>query len=421
MAAIGAITTFLADRKLGSRLSWLGVFLWALALPFAQVQQTRFTSIFLFTILGGFLISCIRNGFSIFQVSFRQTLTCLPFAALALIPLLHGIGGETGKEIVMRAPLFIIPWILLYQSNEWATRSRWWVGAAFLFSYGICTMYLLSFGAHEVFHFVRSDQEIGPMFLISRPYYGLVTGIAFFVWVGLMDPRPSAGMRDFLLFLLVAFWMWVVLSKIALLAFGACFVVYILIQNRKKPVFMGVAFALILLSASVLGYKLFHSKVVKEMIELGGINYSTLPKTYSNSINNRLILWKASAAILTDGSHWITGYSPEELQKALDQKVGESNAYLTTRHLNPHNQFLSMLLKYGLAGFVLFNLFWFVRLKKSLSNAHPGLFALWLFCFFCGFTEVYLDREMGIQLYILLFFLSTLSQNTKPSDSKIHH
>lgn len=421
MAAIGKVTTILTDRTLGSRLSWLGVFLWAFALPFAQVQQTRFTSIFLFAILGGFLISCFRNGFSIFQVSFRQTLTCLPFAALALIPLLHGTSGDTGKEIVMRAPLFIIPWILLYQSSQWSSRRRWWVGISFLVSYGICTLYLLSFGPSEVYHFVRSDEEISPMFLISRPYYGLVTGIAFFIWVGLIDPRPTSGLRDFLLFLAFSFWMWVVLTKIALLAFAACFVVFVLIQNRKNTVFMGAAIALGMLLLSVLGFKVYHSKVLKEMRELGGINYSTLPKTYSNSINNRLILWKASAAILTDGTHWITGYSPEELQQALDQKVGESNSYLTTRHLNPHNQFLSLLLKYGLVGFVLFIVFWGVRFRKSFNDSHPGLFAVWLFCFFCGLTEVYLDREMGIQLYVLLFFLSTLPWNPKPPSARILH
>jgi len=421
MAAIGTVAAFFTDRKLGSQLSWLGVFLWALALPFAQAQQTRFTSIFLFTILGGFLISCLRNGFSIFQVSFRQTLACIPFAALALIPLLHGVSGDTGKEIVMRAPLFIIPWILLYQSSQWDPKSRWWVGVAFLFSYGICTLYLLSFGPSEVYHFVRSEQEFSPMFLISRPYYGLVTGIAYFVWVGLIDPRPKSGFRDFLLFLLFAFWMWVVLTKIALLAFIACFVVFVLIQNRKNSTFLATSFALGFILASVLGYKVFHSKVLKEMRELGGINYSTLPKTYSNSINNRLILWKASAAILTDGTHWITGYSPEELQLALDQKVGEYNSYLTTRHLNPHNQLLSMILKYGLAGFVLFILFWSIRFRRSYSDSHPGIFTVWLFCFFCSMTEIYLDREMGIQLYILLFFISTLPRNPKPSASQILH
>jgi hypothetical protein len=309
----------------------------------------------------------------------------------------------------------------LYQSNQWHSRSRWWVGGAFLVSYGICTLYFLSFGPSEVYHFVRSDLETSPMFLISRPYYGLVTGIAFFIWVGIIDPRATSGLRDFLLFLLFAFWMWVVLTKIALLAFGFCFVVFVLIQNRKKPMFMGTAFVLIILSVSVLGYKVYHSKVLKEMRELGGINYSTLPKAYSNSINNRLILWKASATILMDGTHWLTGYSPEELQKALDQKVGESNAYLTTRHLNPHNQFLSMVLKYGLAGFILFFLFWASRFKKSLQDSHPGLFAVWLFCFLCCLTEVYLDREMGIQLYILLFFLSTLPQQPSPLKSEIVH
>jgi O-Antigen ligase len=419
MEAIRKIGSFLSDRKLGGKVSWIGVILWSISLPFAQVQETRFTSIFLFTILGGFLISCIRNGFSIFHVSYTQTVSCLPFAGMALIPLLHGITGEAVNEIVLKAPLFIIPWILLYQSNEWHSRSRWWAGAAFLFSYGLCTVYMLSFGPAEVYHFVRSDQEISPMFLISRPYYGLVTGIAFFIWVGLIDPRPTSGFRDFVFFLLVSIWMWVVLTKIALLALGLCYVVYVMIQNRKKPVFMGTAIALLFLSILVICYKIYHSKVIKEMNVLGGINYSTLPKVYSNSINNRLILWKASAAILMEGSHSITGYSPEELQLVLDQKVGEYNSYLTTRHLNPHNQFLSMLLKFGLAGFVLFVLFWGVRLKKSFSDSHPGLFAVWLFCFFCGFTEVYLDREMGIQLYIFLFFLSTLSQNKTFSDRGI--
>jgi len=409
MAAIQNVISFFTSQNLGSRISWLAAVLWCFALPFAQIQHTRFTSIFLFSILGGFLISILRNGFSIYKVPFRNFKQCLPFIFLAILPLIHGFDSEANaKEIVLRAPLFIIPFVLLYQAVSWHSRTKVILMVTFLLSYCICNAVLFSWGIEEVYCFVRSELETGPLFLISRPYFGICAGIVFFGISGLLFPDSKSIGLDFGLFLPVAALLFIILAKISLIAFCISFAVYLFLKYRKRPVFL---LSFVFISGLILAvgtFKVVQSSAFKDAVTLGGINYSSLPKVYSNSINNRLILWRASFQLLKEGSHGLTGYSPEELQTALDKKVSQYNGYLTNWHLNPHNQLLYMVLKYGLFGLAVFIFLW----SSLLFGNKPIWTGAWFFIFICSFTEVYLDREMGVQLFILTFFLSRNTNKT---------
>jgi O-antigen ligase len=219
---------------------------------------------------------------------------------------------------------------------------------------------------------------------------------------------------EYLIGFLVVGLLFVVLTKMALLSFLAGSLVYLLYRNRKNgPVLILFGTAL-LLGTVFLGYKILNSEAFHQVVDLGGIHFETIPKTYSNSVNNRLILWRASWEVLSQGNHWMTGFSPEQLQLVLDQQVAVHNGYLTTQHLNPHNQFLYLVLKYGIPGVLTFIFLWYRIFRSALIQKNAYWLGLWSFVFICCFTEVYLDRELGIQLFILFFFLSSPKPGGNP-------
>jgi O-antigen ligase len=164
---------------------------------------------------------------------------------------------------------------------------------------------------------------------------------------------------------------------------------------------------------------LISSGMVSEALSRDGLSFQRYPKAYVNSINSRVVLWKASFRLLAEDGNWMAGFSSEKLEPALDAQVGELNGYLKTRHLNPHNQFLYLLIHYGLAGLIVFLFFWYRIFAITRKNS--ALFGMWLFAFLCSQTEIYLDREFGSQLYLLLVLISIWAeQDLRTKSNPVH-
>jgi O-antigen ligase len=113
-----------------------------------------------------------------------------------------------------------------------------------------------------------------------------------------------------------------------------------------------------------------------------------------------LILWESTVELLKKDNTWLFGLGTQNFQEKLDNQVLIHNGYLFTRHLTPHNLFLSYWLQYGLLGVFIVFLLFYLLVRKAIAMKRISLFLLTLFLFFSVQTEIYLDREMGVNLFI---------------------
>jgi hypothetical protein len=395
-------------REASQFLILAGLTLWSFSLPFAQAQHTRFTSIFLISFLVGFLIFLRSDGFSLYRFPYKDALKTLPWVTIGLLPLMHGLDGDSGKEFVARLPFLFLPFAFLYWQRIVRFQPFPWMAPAFLAGLLICLGVVFSFGPVYVYDAVRTleDSAQEGIFLINRPYFGFVLGLVAPIalssqgtwlkmpaWVQVLVVLVTCGLQ------------WFMLTKLSLLAFALAITAGILLLLKRSPVGLFLGIGLILGVSIFSGIQFFQSPVWQEIRQKNGISYHHLPKEYSNSINNRLILWKASVSLIQEGKIPIWGQNPEALQSALDTEVARQNTYLASRHMNCHNQPLYMGLKYGIPGFLVWIWFWAGLFVQSWKSPGKWPFALTLYIWLCSLTENYLDREMGIQLYLLVFIL----------------
>jgi len=388
--------------RTGSKFALIAAILWTVSLPFSMAQTTRFTSIFLFTVLGGFLISAIAGRKGIFRIPKSLFLQIIPLSLLALLPLLHFIPcGSNQRELVLLLPLLVVPWVLFSFRNEWPFFFPKLLFIGLLLSVLLLYFFLLLQDPVLVWHSVRSETEIPDLFLLARPQLGLLTGIMFFLACFFIPFKRSFYTGSALLTLLLLYW---ILAKIAIISFLLVLLLLFLRELRTSP--MRFIPVLILASASFMAglYFLLSSGFVSEALSRDGLSFERYPKAYVNSINSRVVLWKASFHLLNEDYNWLAGLPSEKLEPALDAKVGSLNGYLQSRHMNPHNQFLYMLLHYGIPGLLALLFFWFQVFRMVRQNL--ALTGMWLFVFFCSMTEIYLDREFGSQIFMLAFILS---------------
>jgi len=404
MEGIKTLISRMIALQLGSRIALLTCMLWVFSLPFSMAQQTRFTSIFLFSILGGFLIKVLTEGFDPWRVPFRTVRLILPLGLIAVLPLLHFVPtGNNTRELLLNAPLFLAPYILFYLSRDWP---NWYPKAIVFilaFSFVLLTGFLLMKGPNTVWISVRSETELPDIFLLARPQMGFLAGVLFFIcrqqFYFLQKPVLSA--ISFGLTILLLFW---ILSKIALLAFISAVFLCWVIASKSKPWLFASQITLLSVGIFLVFWKLMSSGLVTEALSRDGLSFEKYPKAYVNSINSRVVLWRASFDLVSRPENLITGISSEKLVKELDFAVGNYNPYLQTRHLNPHNQFLYLLLMYGVLGMICWIYFWSSILKAI--RKFPVLISMWCFMFLCSITEIFIDREFGTQMYLLMIFLS---------------
>jgi hypothetical protein len=402
------------QSRLVGVLAGMGVWGWAFFLPLSQAHQhIKATSIAIFVILGAFLLDVFVRGFRSSAIRPLDFHLLFPLAFLALLPLLHASHSlEAQKQLVLRAPFFVLPFLLMYTARSQASSLR--AGVAVFLALGLFLVLVLLFsqGMLPIFRAVRAMTDDRFWWVISRPYLGLWIGVLVFSAVGLLQNREKRNRPHFLCLaglgicgLLLAYW---VLAKLAFLCLSVCLVGYSLHNLWRKPV-VSIPVVLGLLSLSGWGiWQVSQSQAWADFTTYGEIRFSTVSKTYSNSVNNRLILWRSAFDLLTETNNW-AGLPPEHLQNELDARVARYNGYLKTVHLNPHNQFLSMVLGYGWLGILVWAWVW---LSYFLFAAKRGTSWFWgtVFLFLCSHGEVYWDREMGVQLFILWAFLLWLAK-----------
>jgi hypothetical protein len=387
--------------RLTGQIALIALLAWTAALPFAQIQKTRFTSIFLFVLLGVFLIRFAFEGsFRTIPAGHRRiALVLILFALIPAIDFFRWPSAKAGEEaILLRLPFVVVPFLVVQFEKNWHYNWRKTAILVLLGSFLFCMLLMVSQGIDRVYLAARTDVKTGIHFILHRPYTGMVSGIFFWLAMGLF--WPSRWVWILFSALLFGGLQFLVLSKFSLIACLGSFLIFWYFSYPAHSPGRKWLLSVFLLSGLILGYKISNTQAFREFISTGGIDFQTLSKTYANSINTRSQLWQGSADLLAKDHNWIFGLGTGNFQKKLDLEVGKYGDYLPSQHLNPHNIFLYYWLQYGLAGLILLIVFfriWFAEAAKTGKRNLPYLAAFMLLC--CQ-TEIFLDRELGIQLFV---------------------
>ena len=382
-----------------------GLVCWTFSLPLSTAQdKVRFTSIFLFTTLGGFIIHLLFNGFQLFQIPFQLYKRILPVQFFSLLPLLHLIAsGDNQKELFLGIPFLVIPYIYLYSFDWFPPGFGKVLLLVFVSSFLVLLASLTLKGPVYVWHSIRSEISDPNLFLLDRPQMGFITGLIYFlvVFVFRLLSRPWLLAGLFLLALAVLIW---IIAKMALVAFlGINLILFVYGLRKRQFLFLSILmFASVLVFAGV--YKIIDSGIIPEALSKEGLSNEKYGWYYVNSINERIALWRVSFQLLQDQGNLIAGLPSRQLTELFDQKIATYFIHLAERHFNPHNQLLYLLLHYGTFGLIFFIWFWVDVFR--LTRKAPFLAGLWAYFLICSQTEVYFDREFGSQIFLLMLLFS---------------
>lgn len=403
----GILNRLLSDKFRNSGLIFVltGLICWTFSLPLSTAQdKVRFTSIFLFTTLGGFIIHLLQNGFQFFRIPFQIYKSILPVQFFSLLPLLHLFAsGDNQKELFLGIPFLVIPYIYLYSFDRFPAGFGKILLLVFVSSFLFLLICLTLKGPVYVWNSIRSANSDPNLFLLDRPQMGFITGLIYFLFVFVFrlwsKPWLLAGI--FLLVLAILIW---IIAKMALVAFLGINLILFVYGLRKRPfLFLSIlVFASVLVFTGV--YKIIDSGIIPEALSKEGLSNEKYGWYYVNSINERIALWRVSFQLLQDQGNLIAGLPSRQLTELFDQKIATYFIHLAERHFNPHNQLLYLLLHYGIFGLIFFIWFWADVFR--LCRKAPFLLGMWAYFLICSQTEVYLDREFGSQIFLLMLLFS---------------
>lgn len=406
-----------------SGLNGLGLFgflFWSVALPWAQIQEHRFTSIALFIILGSWLLKQFASmDFKLFSSHFKPVF--LVFFFLAILPLLDfwrwQFPMESLKEFQIRLPFLAMPYLVWNFQPSW--KANWWKLAFALFglSLGFTLVFSLAQGPDQIWNLIHSDHSTDLILIMQRPFYGLILG-AFLI----AFPAIFPNLRVVFLFLgltTLAFLV-LILTKVALISLLlVCLLlgIFKLYQQVHTPTKSLIFFTGIGLCLGCVVWYFIQSPYYQDIISTGEIGYQNLGKTYSNSFNTRLIIWKAAIEVLHTDRNWMFGLGTCNFQPALDAIYQRENEFVFAQHFNPHNLLLYFGLQYGFLGFCLPILgIWFLVHRRGFPFQTRSFFVL-IFIFMCSQSEIFINRELGVHFIMWITLILTFNDLNEKSTS----
>jgi len=406
---------------LGSNIVLLGFLFWSAVLPFAQMQKIRFTGISVFVMVGGFLIFLFGKA-SLRRLPPRSGWIICTFILVAILPILDFFRWENEKaamaSLVLKLPMIAIPFIVIQISKFWSFS---WQKLAFILltiSSFVNILVFSSQGLSFIFDSIRASTDaIVLKFPTSRPYYGFLLGAILFIFFRLNREK----LRPYLFFPIAFFFAfeWLILGKLAILAFSICLLIYGVYYFRKNIKVLGILIFISVLALGLGAHKFLNSPIFHDLKLRGEINFTTLPKEYANSFNSRILLWNSTFELLSKNDNWLFGLGTQNFQNQLDAEVAKYSNEMSTHHFTPHNLFLAWWLQYGISGVFLLLLLFFLFFKEAWKQKSIALFLLSIYLIISVQTEVYLDREMGVQLLIWLLLVGFINHKENSPNVEI--
>lgn len=244
---------------------------------------------------------------------------------------------------------------------------------------------------------------------IHPPYLGLLTVFSiicvFYFRVKVNTIKVIVAKTFFILFFFCALYNISSLMSIviAFIIIGA-FVGLLLLQKKKKIL---ILLTIILSSVIFLTIYNFDEIVMNQngTTILARIEWSFIKDKGDTSRPHN---WKSVIKVIKDNFWLGTGGDGgiKQLQKFRDMR---SESYINIH--NAHNQYLEVMLRYGLIGFLVFSSILIISIKRSFKKKE-GIYSWFIIIFLISsITESYLQRQIGLVFFTffssLLYFEST--------------
>jgi O-antigen ligase len=124
--------------------------------------------------------------------------------------------------------------------------------------------------------------------------------------------------------------------------------------------------------------------------------------TTDNTISQRLVILNCSLQLFSDNL-W-TGTGSRNFQKGLNEHyASEGNFLLKDRNYNPHNQFLSEGINYGIFMLLVFVVCLLIIFRNMVHKEEGIYFTIAILLFFL--SESLLERQMGVYFFGLIGLL----------------
>lgn len=241
-------------------------------------------------------------------------------------------------------------------------------------------------------------------------YMASLVNIAIFCFIYLLKELRLTLPRQILVYLsmaVLAAFMFLLASRMALVAFGACamlYLGYVIIKSRSWIMALGVSGVL---AAAFFVLSSFFPKTISRFTELKYTSYEfsrVAPESnYNydfdasqwNGANIRMAIWYCGWQLA--GEHLLTGTGLGDKKDDL-VKVYKRNNFIFgyTGQRNLHNTYLDVLVAFGVLGFALFVLAYFVLpLCSSIRSRDLLGFFILIELMWQLLPESYLDRSVG--------------------------
>jgi O-antigen ligase len=142
--------------------------------------------------------------------------------------------------------------------------------------------------------------------------------------------------------------------------------------------------------------------------------WGSAQSTNENTATQRVLIMKCSMEVFS--GNLVTGVGSRNFQQELNACYASKHwPKIEDQDFNPHNQYLSMGINYGLFVLLLFLGSLFLVFKKCLQRPEGVYFTIAILSFFL--TESILERQMGVYLFGLLSLLFYNLREKTTSDS----
>ncbi|MDD3877587.1 MAG: O-antigen ligase family protein [Bacteroidales bacterium] len=178
----------------------------------------------------------------------------------------------------------------------------------------------------------------------------------------------------------------------------AVFIFFLILEqktNLRQKLFYGITALIIFLSVSFL-----FPSLKSRLGEFGSMSFNNM--NHNNTISQRTAIMSCSWHVFSNNLIMGTGskHFQQKLNNCYSSKDWPEGANL---NFNPHNQYLSIGINYGIFGLLLFISCLFIIGRKLIKFPEGKYFCIAILLFFL--TESLLERSMGVYLFGLIAVL----------------
>ena len=388
------------------------------------------------TLLGLFLLNwLVEADFKAKLQRIKENKLIFPFLAVTgfyamyLIGMTYTANLDFGRtDLLLKLPFLLFP-LLIFTTNSKLWKPKMTQNLLFTFAAGNLLALFISLihsairseGTFSIYYFHYGNASLFYHPSYASMYYCFSFVIIFYV---LINNQLSSWKKIIAWFMFLLFPMGIALldSRTGLLAFAATIVMfafYIVIFNRKKSLrfflYMSVLFCIfgaiyLLLPKEInrLFVSIYQMKVENikvENINVENINVEELNEDVRlGKIDARAQIWISAVEVIKE--HPVLGVGTGDVKDALMEKYIQYNFYKSQEYrFNAHNQFLQIMVTFGLAGFAIFltflaSIFWMSWKKRSVLLFAFGLIGLVNF-----WTESMFEKQIGVMFFAFFFAL----------------